>query len=495
MTLVSSSASFTEKAKQQALIKAVENDFVTTVMVLLSTDANGRRHVDPNFVVDEKNKMTPLHLALKNLEIVKALLENGADPNAQNVHKKTALHLVGGHRLVARILIRHGADPDIQDISNDSALHKVCRDGYLETAKELAWADPNATNKSNATPLHCAARAGNMDIVSWLINEAGANPKVNTKFPPFEAAFRGRLMPRGLIELGFDPWQHGEDGDKIAHACMRISFENDDEDETQSFRYRFADELFSCDTSLVHATDYQGCTPLHWAAQISPAIVRLLVGKYGADLMAKNSGGSIPLIDAVWEMNGPNVECVLELMKEKGFCIDEADKNGWTALHHAIFRRHDESINILLQFGADCTKVDQLGRTPLHLAGFPFPPPSISPRSYGKSDIARILDSKGFPAGKAERDERRMDSLMGLLARGIDVTLPDKDGNLPFFLSTVTSRVPDIFLMIRAAATQGLFERALSTQDPVDKKRKSTGDWTKGDEKRNKTESDLSRDK
>ena len=77
------------------------------------------------------NGITPLHsVAQKSAEAAEALLENGANPNAQDKEGWTPLHNV--LRLekedAIKVLIKHGADPTIKNNNGESPLNWAIRD-------------------------------------------------------------------------------------------------------------------------------------------------------------------------------------------------------------------------------------------------------------------------------------------------------------------------------------------------------------------------------
>ena len=251
---------------------------------------------------------------------------------------------------------------------------------------------------------------------------------------------------------------------------------------------QFMTELLSCEPLLIQALENEGNTPIHFAAAspldedgtpsiVNEDLIRSIVEHYGAGtLTAVNKFSLNPLVWAILKSENPaaTVKCLLTLMTENNLDINEPDKHGWTALHWAVFLRRCECIRLLMNTGVALDKINSHGRTPLHLVGYAFPAVDEKFKreveSYGDRDISRVLNARGYSARKAQADDSiSQQGLEDMLSRGADATVRDNDGNLPFFLAAVSSRVPETFLMVRAAATKGLFES--SPANAVGKKR------------------------
>ena len=121
--------------------------------------------------------------AAKNgqVEVVRTLLAEGADPNQAAGDGMTALHWAAerGHAQVTRLLLSGGADVEAKTrVGGYTPLHLASRRGSASIARALleAGADPHVTTaNTGVTPLHLAAEAvGGSEIVRILLG-AGAD--------------------------------------------------------------------------------------------------------------------------------------------------------------------------------------------------------------------------------------------------------------------------------------------------------------------------------
>jgi ankyrin repeat protein len=80
--------------------------------------------------------------------------------------------------------------------------------------------------------------------------------------------------------------------------------------------------------------------------------------------------------------NGGSVETLHTVV------FESADKEGWTPLHHAVFRGDEKTFSELLSLQVTTTVRDTLGRTSLHITAY-----------YGYDTLVKILLHKGADKG------------------------------------------------------------------------------------------------
>lgn len=148
-----------------------------------------RRNTDP---VHDTRAASIAMEATKN-EIIRMLLENGADVNHQGKRQQTALHLaaVNGYEDMARILIEKGADIALKDENNCTALDLVGE--YLHKYRESG----------------APGRGTVLGLLQLLRNESGPNRRDSTQGSPGGLRELGLSKrdstcgsPGGLRELG-----------------------------------------------------------------------------------------------------------------------------------------------------------------------------------------------------------------------------------------------------------------------------------------------------
>lgn len=381
----------------------------------------------------------PLHeaAAASDVELVRRLIAEGADVNAQGPSQRTPLHYaaIAGHREVAQVLLDSGADVEARDRWGDTPLHGAAEYAHLDVTELLLerGADANAKDDYGATPLH---------VVGWSCDG-------------------------GIVELllahGADPMATDNDGwtplHDAAYGCCTPSVEI----------------LLAHDVD-VNAANKDGRTPLHYAASIGhKPIIRLLIAS-GADLNVSDEKGYTPaalaserndrtvvelLLASGAEMTLHLAACLddveaLDALLEAGAEVDATDASGRTALCIAAARGNVAALERLVAYGAEVDFVVDEGyaRTPLldavsggrievvrvlvdagadvnYEGEFSSWTPLALAVMYGEAEIGQLLIAAG---AKATIDQAAgvgdLDTVTGMLADGADVHARYGSGNL-----------------------------------------------------------------
>jgi tetratricopeptide (TPR) repeat protein len=130
--------------------------------------------------VEQKQPKFPLIIPTydENINRIQSLLASGADVNAKDINGVTALWqaAANGHLDIVKVLLESGANVNIQHKSlGVTALWMAAREGHTEIVKLLlaAGADVKAGAKDTYTPLEIAKEKGHTEIIK-LLKEYGA---------------------------------------------------------------------------------------------------------------------------------------------------------------------------------------------------------------------------------------------------------------------------------------------------------------------------------
>jgi ankyrin repeat protein/mono/diheme cytochrome c family protein len=211
-------------AEQPELVKAVDNAgstllhhaaaFASVEMMKLLLD----KGADPN--AQNRRKSTPMHWAIQAEAKVRLLLERGAKVETKQVEGRTALYQaasLGNGNNVVRLLLEKGADPNARTVTGATPLMAASRSGNVEVMRMLlaGKAQVNAQSGNGSTALMAAASSGNPDAVRLLL-DSGADPNLTTKKNDtalMDAATSGvEESVRLLLEKGAEVNIRGERG-------------------------------------------------------------------------------------------------------------------------------------------------------------------------------------------------------------------------------------------------------------------------------------------
>lgn len=245
------------------------NGNVEVVRLLLK-----QSRADPNATDSEGHTplMTACTSSIASLEIVRLLLEAGADPALADGTGMIALHLAAEMGHTGLVDIMYSSEPDTLNrptFDGMTMLYVACESGHENMVSQLLSLEamkPAVVDQTNACPLAVAVKNGFVGVVRVLINEVG-----------IRMVGGRRALPRALAVAVCSR--------QVIILRLLLAAEGDER------RSEWAN------------TSVDGQTILHYAACVCyPAAVSTLLGA-GADEAACDSRGRIPL-DAIGQSFG-----------------------------------------------------------------------------------------------------------------------------------------------------------------------------------------------
>ncbi len=251
---------------------------------------------------------------------VKALVESGANFNAQDPDGSTALELaiINTHYDLAALLLDAGADPNVADSTGMGALYTAV--DMVDAGRLIGRPKVPSLDKLHA-----------IDVVRLTL-EHGADPNARLKSrifgrhhdfsdfalgagtTPLMRAAKGHdiELMRLLIDAGADPKATMDDGGNLVFAMASARSARSDEDaaaESEALR-------FVLDTGAdINGAGPKGQTPLHAAARAgNEKLVSLLVTN-GARLDARDADGHTPF-DIVSQPGRTHNDAVAALLQQ-----------------------------------------------------------------------------------------------------------------------------------------------------------------------------------
>ena len=159
--------------------------------------------------IESEYQATPLHFAMakNNVELVKIIVEAGADINFQNSHKTAPIHtgIYNDSLESIKFLIERGADVNLFQMDGLTSLHCAVIRNNFELVKILveAGADVNVFDNNFAhqgTALHWAATLNNIKIAEFLL-EMGADVNAKNSFDNTPLNWAMKNGNREMLEM------------------------------------------------------------------------------------------------------------------------------------------------------------------------------------------------------------------------------------------------------------------------------------------------------
>ncbi|KRY58999.1 Protein phosphatase 1 regulatory subunit 16A, partial [Trichinella britovi] len=221
----------------------------------------------------------------RDIQEVKQLLIDGADPNSHNEDGLTALHqcAIDNDEEMMQLLIDFHADVNARDSELWTPLHAAACCGHINTMQLLIknGAALLAVNSDGNMPYDICDDEAALDYIETEM----ANRGITQDDIDEERLCNERNMlddMRALYNRGGNMDQKDKQGATLLHVACANGY------------YSVAEFLLECG-AWVHARDNDGWQPIH-AASIwaQPDLIELLV-QFGADINARTNSGETPL--------------------------------------------------------------------------------------------------------------------------------------------------------------------------------------------------------
>ncbi|XP_046643175.1 serine/threonine-protein phosphatase 6 regulatory ankyrin repeat subunit B-like [Daphnia pulicaria] len=438
--------------------------------------AHGKFNVDD---VDGKGQ-TALHLSVRDVNIFRKLLENGANPNIYDKWGRSPLHLaarkMNGNEIMDLLLAHSKVKVDDVDGKGQTALHIAAYEPNVNVVEYLInkGANLNAVDKRGWSPLHVAAKERDgIPIIDLLleakkvkgIGDVNDQNKQGRTALHYAAAYSNEITAEHLIKKGANVNRRNNNGDTPLHYAalgaedmkiIDLLLQNINEGDIQQYRndkrlFFFArHNLHGLGNKILDRLVEKGIKPPNnetdeWTEGSDKAT--------GINARRFEEEGVDPLIDLTG-FDGLDflIERVKksqeidEILKEEEFDINGRNQDGETLLLIAILGNNVNAVRLLLEKGADSTIRDERGYTPFHVAVINYTDPDILNLflESGKVDINETTPKFGRNALHMAVTKSNTAAADFLLSKGANPNVTDKDGDTPLHVAAEYAKDMDI---------------------------------------------------
>ncbi|CAF1052114.1 unnamed protein product [Rotaria sordida] len=396
-----------------ALMLAAEQGYFECVKLLIQAGADiDLAPSGPLALIMNIYGQTPLFCAAKEgrTDIVKYLLDRGANPSVQNHYGISALWIPSqrGMLKVVELLLNAGAETHVAPFGNQTdklnitgwtSLYVAMKSRKFDVVKLLLkyGADPNAITKYCSTPFLLASEICDLDIIEACI-EAGAdldfapsgsdadNLNITGQTALFMATLKDRInIVKFLIEKGAQVNIQNRYGVSPLLLCS----ESGNRELVQTLIEAGANVNITPQGELAEENFLVGQTPLFVAAKKGHVEICEYLIQNGADVNAVTMTGATPLYTAIEE---DHLEVVVLLIR-CGADVNQSLKvqiahdlqiENQTPLFCACAKGFQDIVEYLIEQGADVNGIENTGQSCLHIAA-----------AMGYADIVRILCERG----------------------------------------------------------------------------------------------------
>ena len=262
-----------------------------------------------------------------DIQDVKFMMQNGADPNSADEDGLTALHqaCIDNCEPIVRLLLQYGSDVDCRDSEDWTPLHACTTCGHVNIARILLenGADLLALNADLSMPYDICE--DNSPMLEFVENE------MEKRNISQEQINRLRAFPElKILEEVSEKWNNSTKNSNNYYIKESLVKSNSYEDFPENSNFGSPVQLknkrnnnFDINEALPNTTD--NCTLLHIAA----------------------ANGYLNLCR--------------KLLYDWNVMVDSKDKDGWTACHASCCWSQRETLQMLVEKGADVNLRNRMG--------------------------------------------------------------------------------------------------------------------------------------
>lgn len=384
-----------------------------------------------------------------NLKLVKLILEYCVDVNIRYVGNNTILHLLslktdGSKKIldIVELLVNRGVSTDVQNFFGKTPLHYAISSRkkefvkiFLNETKQI-----NLQDKDGNTPLLLALDAKSYDIFTLVLCQMLQR-----------CTQKNEVLSSFIINSEYD----------ILELVTQLKCNN------------FLESLDDFRTQL-DIQNLNGDTALHFSTSMENEMAVIWLLNYGAKIDVKNVFGNTPLhlaskqclnsavrgvlprlsafndFDSSMDMqiSCTSVEQIIEVLLNHGADCNSLNELGNTPLHYAAYEESLELVTILKNHGAKFSIQNNQGNTALHIAtnkgsirlveNFPILPTDCNIRNcHGRTPL-HLAATKNY-----------LDLAMILLKRGADCNVQNKWGNTVLHEAVEAGHYEFVTLLLR----------------------------------------------
>lgn len=418
-----------------------------------------------------------LLLSLKKdaLDVVDALLKQGADCNIVDDDGDTCLHyaIAGGYKSLVAELILKGADVNIRNNDGNTPIIVACGSSQLEMAQELLkiCSRESVENTAGYSALQWAIVHGHMDLVAHLFDK-GAEVNSSERSPLMLAVGEWNVEAvLFLLEKGADCNSLDQNGKSCLHYAIEkghfnivahllnkgvdINQRSSEGDTPILFASQYKNInvlrlLIKNGANIFDSNEKDGSTCLHYAAAKGFVEFVLLFLELGLDLDAQNGEDNSPLHCTF--KSSAQVVCT-KLLMAKGADINLVNRDDYTTLHYAALHWNVPLILELVNRGVDIAKKNKENKTALELFMNSYKTDKSSAKILlcHKSNV-NAFDYRSWTCLHWASRNGEDQNVLKLLSMGANVNMNVNNNETPLFLAIGGSHLSTVKLLLKQGA-------------------------------------------